>query len=65
MPMSVVGPMIGIVCGVLVYIAASWTLRRSKVFDAFDVGLGGGFAAAVVGGFVGYKIVELAGFVAG
>jgi membrane protein CcdC involved in cytochrome C biogenesis len=62
---SVIAPMIGMVCGALVYIAALWTLRRSKVFDAFDVGLGGVTVAAFVGGFVGYKIFELAGGVAG
>jgi hypothetical protein len=52
---TVILTVIGMVVGVLLFVAAAWLLRRSKVFDAFDVGLGGISAAAIVGGFIGHR----------
>jgi hypothetical protein len=64
MTISIILTVVGMVVGVMLFVTAAWLLRRSKVFDAFDVGLGGISAAAIVGGFTGHRMASWLGLVA-
>ncbi|PTM43238.1 hypothetical protein [Bosea sp. 124] len=64
MAVAVILTVVGMAVGVLLFVAAAWLLRRSKVFDAFDVGLGGISAAAIIGGFLGHRMAGWLGLVA-
>ncbi|MBN9454749.1 MAG: hypothetical protein J0I42_22640 [Bosea sp.] len=52
------------IAGVVSFGSACWWARRSRIFDALDVALGGAVAAAVVGGFGGYEAVQWFGLAA-
>lgn len=61
---AISGIAFGMIAGVVLFGSACWLARRSRIFDALDVALGGAVAAAVVGGFGGYKAVQWLGLLA-
>lgn len=61
---AISGIAFGMIVGVVLFGSVCWLARRSRIFDALDVALGGAVAAAVVGGFGGYKTVQWLGLLA-
>ena len=61
---AISGIAFGMIVGVVLFGSVCWLARRSRTFDALDVALGGAVAAAVVGGFGGYKTVQWLGLLA-
>lgn len=58
---AISGIAFGMIAALVLYGSACWWARRSRIFDALDVALGGAVAAAVFGGFGGYKAVQWLG----
>jgi len=62
--LAISGIAFGMIAGVVLFGLACWWARRSRIFDALDVALGGAVAAAIVGGFAGFKAVQWLGLLA-